>query len=296
MDIDKEISTITNLKNLRNKKREEWNRREAERKKLDEENLRIEEERKKRDENRRLSKIDQTDPSLVLDEAEEVKKRERLEERKIIREQQRLDEEARELRHKTQIQECNEIIKRIKNKEILLNMPTKSEDSLSPSKSLSDPTLPQDSSSDNNYNPLSSPVLEDSKTESLPIEATPEPVLNSIPLETPNSSTPNNLSTPLIKQSAITEAKQQYQKKCEEVVSARKMKDDLSKLKKELTQLQNEYSHSNINYPTEPLYRAIIELDKASKSLKEREAELLCVTMKEKFLKLSYTHLRRNCK
>jgi hypothetical protein len=44
MDADKEISTITNLKNLRNKKREEWNRREAERKKLDEENLRIEEE------------------------------------------------------------------------------------------------------------------------------------------------------------------------------------------------------------------------------------------------------------
>jgi hypothetical protein len=50
----------------------------------------------------------------VLDEAEEAKKRERLEERKIIREQQRLDEEARELRHKTQIQECNEIMKRIK--------------------------------------------------------------------------------------------------------------------------------------------------------------------------------------
>jgi len=284
MDVDKEISTITNLKNLRNKKREEWNRREAERKKLDEENLRIEEERKKRDEIRRLSKIDQTDPSLVLDETEEVKKRQRLEERKIIREQQqRLDEEARELRHKTQIQECNEIIKRIKNKEILLNMPTKSEDSLIPSKSLSDPTLPQDSSSDNiNNSPFSSPVPEDLKTEPLPIEATPEPALNSIPLETLNSSTPNNLSTPLIKQSAITEAKQQYQKKCEEVVSARKMKDDLSKLKKELTQLQNEYSHSNINYPTEPLYRAIIELDKASKSLKEREAELLCVTMKEK--------------
>jgi len=293
MDADKEISTITNLKNLRNKKREEWNRREAERKKLDEENLRIEEERKKRDEIRRLSKIDQTDPSLVLDEAEEAKKRERLEERKIIREQQRLDEEARELRHKTQIQECNEIMKRIKK-----IMPTKSEESLIPSKSLSDTALPQDSSSDNinNSSPLSSPLPEDSKIEPLPIEAMPEPALNSIPLETPNSSTPNNLSTPLIKQSDITEAKQQYQKKCEEVVSARKMKDDLSKLKKELTQLQNEYSHSNLNYPTEPLYRAIIELDKASKSLKEREAELLCVTMKEKFLKLSYTHLRRNCK
>jgi len=293
MDADKEISTITNLKNLRNKKREEWNRREAERKKLDEENLRIEEERKKRDEIRRLSKIDQTDPSLVLDEAEEAKKRERLEERKIIREQQRLDEEARELRHKTQIQECNEIMKRIKK-----IMPTKSEESLIPSKSLSDTALPQDSSSDNinNSSPLSSPLPEDSKIEPLPIEAMPEPALNSIPLETPNSSTPNNLSTPLIKQSDITEAKQQYQKKCEEVVSARKMKDDLSKLKKELTQLQNEYSHSNLNYPTEPQDRAIIELDKASKSLKEREAELLCVTMKEKFLKLSYTHLRRNCK
>jgi len=282
MDADKEISTITNLKNLRNKKREEWNRREAERKKLDEENLRIEEERRKRDEIRRLSKIDQTDPSLVLDEAEEAKKRERLEERKIIREQQRLDEEARELRHKTQIQECNEIMKRIKK-----IMPTKSEESLIPSKSLSDTALPQDSSSDNiNSSPLSSPLPEDSKIEPLPIEAMPEPALNSIPLETPNSSTPNNLSTPLIKQSAITEAKQQYQKKCEEVVSARKMKDDLSKLKKELTQLQNEYSHSNINYPTEPLYRAIIELDKASKSLKEREAELLCVTMKEKIFKV----------
>lgn len=176
-------------------------------------------------------------------------------------------------------------------------MPTKSEESLIPSKSLSDTALPQDSSSDNiNSSPLSSPLPEDSKIEPLPIEAMPEPALNSIPLETPNSSTPNNLSTPLIKQSDITEAKQQYQKKCEEVVSARKMKDDLSKLKKELTQLQNEYSHSNLNYPTEPLYRAIIELDKASKSLKEREAELLCVTMKEKFLKLSYTHLRRNCK
>jgi len=89
----------------------------------------------------------------------------------------------------------------------------------------------------------------------------------------------------------LSEAKENYNKKCQEVVLAKQTKEELSQLKLELSQLQKQ--HSGHDFP-EPLAKAIVELDTASYNLKKKESELLTATMKEKFLKISFAH--RSCK
>jgi len=92
----------------------------------------------------------------------------------------------------------------------------------------------------------------------------------------------------------LSEAKERCHKKSKEVVEAKQTKEELSKIKLELsTQLQRQYTRHDCQL-TEPLLKVIVDEEKAHSNLKKRESELLAATMKEKFLKLSFTH-RTHC-
>jgi hypothetical protein len=312
MTEDKEISTITNLKTLRNKKREthDFNKRgsttqfstwmwmwtlvwelcetacgswikrlmirlkrlmraDVEKKKEVEEVRKKIENRHKREDTRRFYKNTNestTSNSKGLGENAsgkvhevDTKKPDRTEDRKKMR--QRVEDDLIKKRK----ERVNRSVKNTEERSDLVH------------------TNRSESGDLNHHNSVLSTVSENTKRGT-------DNCTNEPPHTAQSSAKVNNFKSDQKCAIKLSEAKENYNKKCQEVVLAKQTKEELSQLKLELSQKQ----HSGHDFPTEPLAKAIVELDTASYNLKKKESELLTATMKEKFLKISFAH--RSCK